>query len=240
MLRYIKIKALLLLTVLIASSTNSIAQEKRASFSFSLGPSFPVGNFASKDYDNTKAGWALPGVAADLVFSHKVGNGNFSLSAMSRSQFHMMDGLAYVNELDANLPDAGWSIEVDGWSTGSLLLGGNGSFTIAKNATFEPRLMVGYMAARLPDYTVLGSVNGSRFWVKQVSTTAVSFSYLLGAGFKFDLGKKCMLLTQMDYLGGAPEFSQVEILTSSGNRSFDTWRQNTSTINLTVGIGVKI
>ncbi len=105
-----------------------MAQEKRASFSFSLGPSFPVGNFASKDYDNTKAGWALPGVAANLVFSHKVGNGNFSLSAMSRSQFHMMDGLAYVNELDANLPDAGWSIEVDGWSTGSLLLGGEWVF----------------------------------------------------------------------------------------------------------------
>jgi hypothetical protein len=34
----------------------------------------------------------------------------------------------------------------------------------------------------------------------------------LGAGFKFDLGKKCMLLTQMDYLGGSPEFSQVETL----------------------------
>jgi hypothetical protein len=239
MIKFANIKPLLSFFAFTLAIPSSWAQERSSFFSLSLGPSFPAGNYASKDYDNYEAGWAQPGVSFDLLFNHKIGKGDFGVSLLSRGQVHMMDGQAFVNELDAKMPDTYWSIDGGVWSLSSLMFGGFGSIPVTKSTTFDPRIMVGFTGARLPDYTVLGAVNGSRFWVKQVSTTAVAFSYMLGAGFKFNLGKKYALLTQLDYLGGAPEFSQVEILTSSGDRSFDTWKQGTSTVNVMLGLGVR-
>jgi len=120
------------------------------------------------------------------------------------------------------------------------MVGGFGSVPVSKTASFKGKFLIGYMAARLPDITTIGAVNGNRFWVKQCTNSAMSFAYQMGAGFEFGLGNKHLLYTGIDYLGAAPEFSRVEVLTSDGDRTFDTWKQSISSVNLKLGLAIKL
>lgn len=116
-------------------------------------------------------------------------------------------------------PGIYWTVESEGWSAGGWMLGGFGSFSISPKASFEPRAMIGFVNAVSPNITITGSANGSSIWVKQGNASAFTFSYLLGAGFQFDLGQKFYLLTNLDYLGSNPEFSNIDITASDGSRS---------------------
>jgi hypothetical protein len=62
----------------------------------------------------------------------------------------------------------------------------------------------------------------------------------LGAGFKFDIGKKLYLLTNLDYLGSSPEFKNVETLSSDGTREKSTWSQSMGSINISAGLALKL
>jgi hypothetical protein len=131
-------------------------------------------------------------------------------------------------------------VESEGWSAGGWMLGGVGSFSISPKASFEPRAMIGFVNAVSPNITITGSANGSSIWVKQGTSSAFTFSYLLGAGFKFDLGQKFYLLTNLDYLGSNPEFSNIDITASDGSRSKSTVSQPMGTLNLGLGVALKI
>ena len=115
-----------------------------------------------------------------------------------------------------------------------------GSFPISEKASFDTRVMIGFLSASSPEITITGTGPGGTAWIKQGSTTGASFAYLIGAGFKFDIGSKVYLLTNLDYLGSNPEFSKVELTTSDGSRDTDTWSQNIGTLNLSVGIALKL
>jgi hypothetical protein len=238
-----KLFKLLLFVSLLSKATVGIAQEtieKKAHFGISVSPAFAIGNFASKDYDNPSSGWANPGFSFSMTLDYKLGKGNWGISALSRSQVHLFDAQAYANELAAKMSGAYWIVESSGWGLNSLLVGGFGSVPISSKVSFNGKALLGYTTVTQPDITSIGYVGGNSFWVKQSTSAAISFSYMLSTGFKFELGKKYLLLTGIDYLGAAPEFSNVEILSSDGDRTFDTWRQNISTINLNLGVAIKL
>jgi len=213
--------------------TNKAAEttDKKGYIGISLGPSFPIGKFASKDLNSDEAGFATSGAIFDISFAYKLGNGNFGITALLRGQYNDLDAQKIENDLNAGL-----TVDADGWSVGGLMVGGFGEFPISSKVTFDPRLMIGFMNTSSPEITISG--NGD--WIKQSSSDATSFAYLMGAGFKFNVGKKLYLLTNIDYLRSKPEFSDVEIIASDGTRDFTTWSQTISTINLSIGIALKI
>ena len=100
--------------------------------------------------------------------------------------------------------------------------------------------MIGFLNASSPEITLTATGPGGSAWVKQNSTTATSFAYLIGVGFKFDLGRKLCFLTNIDYLSSNPEFKDVETITSLGDIDKSTWSQSMGTLNLSIGIGLKI
>lgn len=75
---------------------------------------------------------------------------------------------------------------------------------------------------------------------EQASTNATSFAWLIGAGFHFDVGKKLSILTNLDYLSTTPEFFRAKVKGSDGSIDYNTFRQEIKTINLSIGIGVRI
>lgn len=227
------------IAVLIIASY-SYAQDKKGFIGISLGPSIPIEDLASKDANNDAAGWAITGAIFDISFAYKLGEGNFGITALLRGQFNPIDVKALADELARQYPTVYWTVQSDGWGIGGLMFGGFGSFPVSEKATFDARAMIGFLSASSPEFTFTASGPGGTAWAKQSSATASSLAYLIGGSFKFDIGKKLYLLTNLDYLGSNPEFSNVETVASDGSRKTDTWSQSFGSINLGIGLAFKI
>lgn len=226
--------------VLILSSPLFSQNESNGYIGLSVGPSFPIGDFASKDTDNDEAGLANPGVMFEISFAHKLGGSNFGISALLRGQGLPTDAQTIADEFGQQAPGADWTVESESWGIGAFMFGGYGSFPVSDNISFDTRAMIGFASASSPKLDVTGSANGNIIWIEQESADASAFAYLVGAGFQFGVGDNISLLTNLDYLGTGPEFSEVETKTSDGNTSTSTWEQSIGTINLSVGIAYKL
>lgn len=221
-------------------ASQSYGQDDKGYIGISLGPSIPMGDLSSKDADNEAAGWANTGAVFDISFVYRLGEGNFGITALLRGQANPTDAQGLADELANQVAGVNWTVESDGWGIGGLMFGGFGSFPLSEKATFDTRAMIGFLSASSPEITITGTGAGGTAWVKQGSTTATSFAYLVGAGFKFDINSKLYLLTNLDYLGSNPEFSNVELIASDGSRETDTWSQSMGTLNLSIGIAFKL
>ncbi len=228
------------LVVLTTIVLHTQAQDAKGYIGFSLGPSIPMGDLASKDADNNAAGWAKTGAIFDISFGYKLGNGNFGISALLRGQTNPTDAQSLADELANQAAGVNWTVESAGWGIGGLMFGGFGSFPISEKSSFDTRAMIGFLSATSPEITLTASGPGGTFWFKQSSASTNSFAYLLGAGFKFDIGKKLYLLTNLDYLGSNPEFKNVETLSSDGTREKSTWSQSMGSINISAGLALKL
>ena len=183
---------------------------------------------------------AKTGAIFDISFAYKLGGGNFGITALLRGQANPTDAQIVADELSNQVAGVHWTVESANWSIGGLMVGGFGSFPISEKASFDLRAMIGFLSSTSPEITITGTEPGFTAWGKQGSSTATSFSYLFGAGFKFDIGSKIYLLTNLDYLGSNPEFLRIELTASDGSRETGTWKQSLGTINLGVGIALKL
>jgi len=229
---------LIVLTLFLLTGTKCLSQDK-GYIAISLGPSIPIGDFASKDANNNSAGWATTGAIFDISFAYKLGR-NFGLSALLRGQANGIDNDAFASEL-AKQAGGNWTVDSKAWSIGGLMFGAYGSFPISDKVSFDTRAMIGFLNATSPELNVTLNGSGGAAWVKQSSVSATSFSYLIGGGFKFDVGHKICLIANLDYLGAKPEFRDVEVTSSAGgapNKS--TFSQGFGAINFGFGIGLRL
>jgi hypothetical protein len=221
-------------------SMQLLAQQENGYIGVSIGPSIPLGDLGSRDANNASAGYASTGAVFDISFAYKLGGGNFGVTALLRGQANPTDAQSLADDLASDVPGVNWSVESDAWGIGGLMFGGFGSFQISEKASFDVRALIGFLNATSPEIDITGTAVGGSLWVKQGSVNSTAFSYLLGAGFKFDLGSKLYLLTNIDYMGANPEFRNIETTTSLGTRERNTFSQSFGTINLSVGIALKI
>lgn len=229
-------KTLFLFVLIFCSATFSYSQNK-GYVSISIGPSIPIGDFASKDVNNNSAGFAKTGAVLDISFAYKLGK-NLGVCAMLRGQADNFDNAAFGNVL-AIQTGVNWSVKSNPWSIGGLMFGANASYPINKKISFESKAMIGFLRVASPEINTTISGTGGANWVKQNSVVSTSFSYLLCGGFKFDIGKKTCLLTNLDYLVSKPEFRNVEVTSSNGGApQLSTFRQSIQTINFSIGVGL--
>ena len=141
-------KELKFLFVLMFLATKSFSQNN-GYVSISMGPSLPIGNFASKNINNNSAGWATTGVVLDLNIAYKLGR-NLGLSGLLRGQTNNFDntafGVEFVNQTRNN-----WSVNSKPWRIGGFLFGGYGSFSVSKKTSFETKAMIGFLSVASPE-----------------------------------------------------------------------------------------
>ncbi len=232
-------KSLIILITSLFISTLCFSQAK-GYIAISVGSSVPNGDFGSKDINNQSAGLANTGAIFDITFAHRFGK-NLGITALLRGQANPVDAQPLIDELSNQNPTVFWTAESGDWGIGGLLVGIYGSFPLGKGkTTFDTRAMVGYLNATSPNITLTGTQGSSSAWAKLNSASASDFSYLLGAGFNFGIGKKVRILTNIDYLGSSPEFRNVKTTTSQGTFSESTFTQSFGTVNFSVGIGLRI
>lgn len=227
-----------LLSFLLAAGlcSSAVAQNEQGYIGLSVGPSIPVGNFASTDLNNETAGLAKPGAIFDISFAYPLGQGSFGIMGLLRGQANPFDAQALADELARMSPGTAFTVEAKPWSVGGLMAGGYGVFYVTDRTSFEARAMIGFMNASSPEIKIK---TGSD-WVRQSSVAGNTVGFLVGAGFRFDISKRMYLLTMLDYMGEKPEFKDYEITSSTGENAKDTFSQPMGAINLSIGLAFKL
>jgi hypothetical protein len=219
---------------------NTFSQDK-GYIAVSLGPAIPAGDFASKSMDNTSAGFAKAGAIFDISFAYKIDK-YFGLIAMLRGQSHKTDAQAMADEMIKQMPFDNISVatESESWSIGALLIGSYGSFPIQKDLTFESKIMVGLLSASAPKTTFNISTPEGAGWVKQSSATGSALACLIGAGLKYNVGKKICMLANIDYLGATPKYKNVEVTSSIGYNDKGDYYESFGSFNIGFGVGYRL
>lgn len=220
--------------------TISQAQDHKGYIGVTFGPSIPMGDYSSKNFNNDDAGFALTGFYIDFNFNYKLGGGNFGLAAMLRANSNDIDIYTLSEEIFNADRSLNWKFETSNYSVTSFMFGGFGAFPINEKIDFVPKALIGFASANSPYYKITASDKNNSAWIKQESGSGTAFTYLLGAGFNFDIGKKLILLTNLDYSACKPEFSNVEITDSAGDSQKTTFSVPISTFQIGVGLALKI
>ncbi|MFN9711273.1 MAG: hypothetical protein ACK55K_07700 [Bacteroidota bacterium] len=234
-------KKLSVLSLIVMLFTINAFSQDKGYVAVSLGAGIPTGDFASKDMNNRSSGFAKAGAIFDISFAYKLDK-KFGIIAMLRGQAHKTDAQAMAEEMIKQMPFDNISISTqsESWSIGAILVGGYGSFPIEKQLSFESRLMIGFLSATAPKATFNLSTPEGTAWVKQSSATGSAFAYQIGAGLKYNAGKRVCMLVNIDYMGATPKFKDVEVTSSIGYDEKNDYFQSLGSFNLGVGVGYRL
>lgn len=233
---------LLALATLLLCFSNASAQLDRGSVGFSIGPALVIGDFASKDNDNSDAGFTKSGICNTISFSYRLGESPFGVTTLLSGQAHSYDNQALANIAFRAYPQNNWYATSTLWQIGSTLVGGYGNFDLSPKAVLVPRVMLGVANSTSPEltYTAYSVQSGNMAWVEQNSGNSLSFAYQIGLGASFNVGERISIVSSLDFFGSKPEFVDNEIKDSDGGITFDTWSQRISTFNLSLGLAYRL
>lgn len=199
------IVSLFLISILTTSLNAQEISTKDGFISISLGAALPYGDFADNDINNNDAGFAETGVSINLVNFGYLFSKNIGITAMLQGA-----GFPFDNGNGANEPI---------WSYGTFMVGP--LFTVrnpGSDLEFDFRFMLGSMSAELdPD-------NGGETFEGEGGALG------LGAGLRYNISDLIAFTTNLDLIGGKPEFD------INGNKS----EQSISSANLTFGIAFRL
>ena len=233
-------KAIVLIFSMSLLTLKCQSQEK-GYIALSLGSSIPVGEFASQDINNEKAGLAKLGAFIDISYATKLGK-SFGISVLLRGQSNAIDNHRIEAELSKLNPGINFTVSSKNWGASNLMIGGYGSFPLNSDnhSSFETRALIGILSGTSPEILFNATYgNTSQNYITR-SVSATSYSFLIGVGFKFEVSKKLCVLTNVDILGSEPKFNyKVITYSTTPGESFD-FRQQITTVNVGVGVGFRL
>jgi len=233
-------KKIIYLLALFTFATNNISAQPKGYVAISGGIAVPMGKFGSTDMSDLESGYAKLGANFNLSCAYRLGE-NFGITAMINGRENPIDEDAMLRQLHSQIDYTAGNLSTTNFSIGDWLLGGYGSFAISKITSLETRVMAGISTVTSPEVAFNVHDQGITKWIKQTSGSAKSFAYLVGAGLKFNAGDHICFLTNVDFIGGKPEFSGIEVISSTGSSEFvKPFNQPINTINLSIGIGYSL
>lgn len=219
------------------------SQEGDVYVSLGAGASIPFGEYASTDFDDEASGFARPGGNFNIAFGYRF-NEYISLTGLLNGCVNRYDYVKvqeWLTEQYAQaLPDTRWVVESKSWGTGGLMGGITGSLPLVTNRFFlEARALGGFLYAYSPAVYITGEETGSDDKVLDIEqSTAASWVLDLGAGFRYNRTHRQYFILMADYEYAEPYFKDV--LATGTNIEMprsDAFRQQMSTINVSIGIG---
>ena len=118
-------------------------------------------------------------------------------------------------------------------------MGGYFSVPVLEKLDFESRAVFGFLSVRSLSITVDYYQSGQPFSGKMDQSSALSFSYMLGAGFRYNPVKRIVVLFNFDYLTSNPEFNNTLTRSDVGLLKVDTYHTRLESIILSAGIGYR-
>lgn len=257
------IKTILLTGILFFVFVVAKAQEhhSRLSVEVSVGPSFPVGKFASKDTANIdpygsgkQPGWAKTGVGGQIVMRYQLTT-SFGIILLAGGQLNTQDR----NSLDKDIKSlftwdkyARVESKTSSWKTGKVMAGGFFLLPIAetKELLFQGDILAGVCKTSIPKYSYtvyddsLSIVFGNPYSIAagrhSKITLPLSFCFQLSAGLKYFFTQKVFLTASINYFHAHPvrKYSiYADPMNPRGGKIEVKKKYGLSNINPEVGVG---
>lgn len=211
----------LLSFALILVAFNCFAQNNNGIIVFSVGPSFPVGKYGSKNSMNNSAGLAKPGETASISYYSKKKkqfgyivalqaqrnplNTNELETTFSQAKFERFT----IFTLSGNNPQPpppsytmypNWKFDKHVWAAGSLLAGCYAEFASHNSSlSFISKAMIGAVYASSPKLNGKSITDTATAHFEQNSRSGIGFIYLLSSGLKYHISKKLSLYSHLEY-----------------------------------------
>jgi hypothetical protein len=258
-------KRLLPLLILACLSTTYTWSQNNSSLHLSIGGALPIGKFASKDVNDPASGLANLGGLAELGYSHPLNDKHWGLTIGIRGRLNGIDKNANSAALRKIYPLYTWSSSNSSWKALSAMAGIYYLLPVASRLDVRMELSLGAANCYLPEYTLLGILDTAQagptgfVQAKVNKEHAVSFSATAKAGIVYHLNKQLNLLANLDFWYLKPDFKHVTqtVLVANGlvipgvlspgnatslsvNSQTRDYKQNMSTLNLTVGLGISL
>lgn len=229
----------LVLIALLVTTMTYAQVENPHRIGFNIGGSSANGDYADDDSNNDDSGFAEGGVSILLSYQYTF-NENIAVSVIYGSSANSFNAQGFADELARESPNINWRVEAEPYGVGYFLAGPKGIVGKKIKAYFNP--LVGYGAMIVPEVKVEASLNNIS--VDQTfRETDPTGAFLIGGsvGAEFVVSELISINLDLLYLSGNFKDIEQELETfdSNGNPTIseNTYSQNYSTTNFTVGIG---
>jgi hypothetical protein len=213
------------------------AQRPKAYFGISAGLSKPQGAFASTDFENGEAGFALNGFNLNLMYAHRL-TYNCGITGSLLFNAHSFDGESLKSEIAADSLDFPLIAAAKSWGGVGILGGPFLYFPLGKFFNIDIRALIGLYSVYSPEADVTGQrQNGENFRLRLIKYNGIGFSYDLGTTLRFKFGSTSYLMFNADYFSSKPSFNDVKWLDNNGEISTRSFKKEFSMLNLTIGLG---
>jgi hypothetical protein len=252
------------------SQQHSLPPHDRGSLSLSIGPAFPVGEFANKNGNDAASGLANIGGLADLTYMHPFSRQDFGYTGTLRARMNGLSSSSLRQPFADQYPGYNWYVSAKSWETAAALIGLYHRSSEPNNRFFlDESLLLGAAEAVLPAETITG-INGStsnppdpdlvQATNNKKYATTITFMLRFGGGVK--LSDKLSLIAHVDYWWLDPVFRNLTqtVTTATGfngpinyynlslasaaslTRSEFTsdYTQNMSSIDLSFGLSLRL
>jgi len=148
-----------------------------------------------------------------------------------------------------------WKFEKKAWLFGALLLGGNGQFAVGNSTKFQllAKTSLGMVYVKLPGLNGSSITDTATAHIEQSKSSGFGFIYSISGGLNYYLNKSVFLSSALKYVGtNEITFKDVKTtlttIKASGSLGYSIQqsvttsdgRQMMSSINLSVGVGIKL
>jgi hypothetical protein len=243
-----------LISCLFVFTTFATAQSCRWTFTAQVGPSIPLGKFGEKNPNDSLAAFAKTGPALQLTASYRVGR-YWGISVMTAGEEHAVDTKAVETKLHEDF-GLNYHYTSDPWILARLMAGVFGEWPAGKHWLLTAHLYLGGIETKLPktSLTAQGS-SGAYGYTKNAGSIDVGPAGQGGVGTRYLLGRHLFLDAGAEYATGRyrSDYPAIKLASQGEGLVFTTgttppyiasgsshYTQPISTLNLTVGAGIRL
>ncbi|MBN8673712.1 MAG: hypothetical protein J0L56_06235 [Chitinophagales bacterium] len=209
-----------------AGAQGSVAKkEMRSLLTFHAGPSFPVGDFSSTNFDNEHAGFAKTGLTLNLNYTYQFQK----IAGVTGAVFYNRNNTKKTILLAVEEgPDV--VLHLDHWQFYGISAGPMLSFELAPELFTDLRVMGGIANANSPEITYEGMVMAKEDW-------SIAPVIQGGLNLRYNAGNRFFVYTGVDYLYLKPTFNYVYAdITEFPSQEI---KQKISLLNVSAGVGIR-
>lgn len=207
----------------------------------SIVASLPIGDFSSTDTSIDNAGFANAGRCIDVSLGYSV-NKFFGLCALFRFQSNDFNAQSLSKILEKKRPQFSWTVTAEPWKATEFMGGVNGTFPLDLNSitAIEIKGLIGIARITSPEIVVTGKAIGMFAGVTEESKIVSSIIYLVGIGYRYNIGMHVSMFINLDYSYSKPEFTDVKLIAPWGTYSTTSFNQKIENCNIGVGVAFKM
>lgn len=211
--------------------------EKKSWIGISVGPSFPIGDYGSQDFEDPKAGLARIGFNLNFDLRGEF-NKNLGYNFLIFTAGHPLNEEKMRRAFQPMQPYLNWNVNSDPFSSGGFFGGILISLPQAEKLDITFRALLGYMTLNSPYFRVTATADSKVYVIEQQAATAKALGSYLGVGLRLDLSRRFSLSFNLDHCAATGEF-ETDLNTNFSGSYDGSFEQRFTFLNFSVSAAYK-